>query len=90
MGRAKVAQPVSAQMPHFQVTALTSVLRWIPHCTFLSFSPISKVDGKSAMKQYTMAKKRFAEAKLDYFGILSIGMREMRKSSITQLAAWSS
>ncbi|TIC95202.1 Vanillyl-alcohol oxidase [Colletotrichum higginsianum] len=50
---------------------------WIPNCTFLSFSPISKVDGKSAMKQYTMAKKRFAEARLDYFGILSIGMREM-------------
>ncbi|WYZ37740.1 hypothetical protein EsH8_II_001246 [Colletotrichum jinshuiense] len=50
---------------------------WIPNCTFLSFSPISKVDGKSAMKQYTMAKQRFAEAKLDYFGILSIGMREM-------------
>ncbi|CAI0641628.1 unnamed protein product [Colletotrichum noveboracense] len=50
---------------------------WIPNCTFLSFSPISKVDGKSAQKQYEMAKKRFAEAKMDYFGILSIGMREM-------------
>ncbi|KAK2038122.1 FAD binding domain-containing protein [Colletotrichum somersetense] len=51
--------------------------QWIPNCTFLSFSPISKVDGKSAMSQYTLAKKRFAEAKLDYFGMLSIGMREM-------------
>ncbi|TDZ25111.1 Vanillyl-alcohol oxidase [Colletotrichum orbiculare MAFF 240422] len=50
---------------------------WIPNCTFLSFSPISKVDGKSAQKQYDMAKRRFAEAKLDYFSILSIGMREM-------------
>ncbi|KAF9876401.1 putative alpha methylacyl-CoA racemase [Colletotrichum karsti] len=50
---------------------------WIPNCTFLSFSPISKVDGKSAQLQYDMAKKRFAEAKMDYFGILSIGMREM-------------
>jgi hypothetical protein len=60
---------------------LTPFNRWIPNCTFLSFSPISKVDGKSAWNQYTMAKKRFAEAKLDYFGILSIGMREMRESN---------
>lgn len=52
---------------------------WMPNCSFLSFSPISKVTGKSAWDQYEMAKKRFAEAKLDYMGILSIGMREMRK-----------
>ncbi|ORY60825.1 FAD binding domain-containing protein [Pseudomassariella vexata] len=50
---------------------------WIPNCTFLSFSPISKVDGQSAWKQYQMAKNRFAEAKLDFFGIFSIGLREM-------------
>ncbi|OLN86244.1 Vanillyl-alcohol oxidase 1 [Colletotrichum chlorophyti] len=37
------------------------------------------VDGKSAMKQCKKAKKRFAEAKLDYFGILSIGKRDMCK-----------
>jgi hypothetical protein len=53
------------------------VCSWIPNCTFLSFSPISRVSGASAWEQYTLAKQRFAEAKLDYFGILSIGMREM-------------
>ncbi|EQL03352.1 FAD binding domain-containing protein [Ophiocordyceps sinensis CO18] len=50
---------------------------WIPNCTLLSFTPISKVDGKVAVKQYEIAKKHFNEAKLDFFGIFSIGMREM-------------
>ncbi|KDN64433.1 putative FAD binding domain-containing protein [Colletotrichum sublineola] len=36
------------------------------------------LDQKSAMRQYAMAKKRFTEAKMDYFGMLSVSMREMR------------
>ncbi|KAH8777712.1 FAD binding domain-containing protein [Diaporthe sp. PMI_573] len=50
---------------------------WIPNCSFMSLAPISKVSGESAWAQYVMAKKRFDEAKLDYMGIFSIGMREM-------------
>ncbi|KAL8407704.1 hypothetical protein RB594_006515 [Gaeumannomyces avenae] len=50
---------------------------WMPNCSFLSFSPISKVSGESAKAQYELAKRRFKEARLDYMGILSVGLREM-------------
>ncbi|KAL8346335.1 hypothetical protein RB598_000303 [Gaeumannomyces tritici] len=50
---------------------------WMPNCSFLSFSPISKVSGESAKAQYGLAKRRFKEARLDYMGILSVGLREM-------------
>ncbi|KAL8354297.1 hypothetical protein RB601_003925 [Gaeumannomyces tritici] len=50
---------------------------WMPNCSFLSFSPISKASGESAKAQYGLAKRRFKEARLDYMGILSVGLREM-------------
>ncbi|KAL8296509.1 hypothetical protein RB597_005881 [Gaeumannomyces tritici] len=56
---------------------LRRLSHWLPNCSFLSFSPISKASGESAKAQYGLAKRRFKEARLDYMGILSVGLREM-------------
>lgn len=56
---------------------------WLPNGSHLFFSPIAKVSGDDAMRQYTVTQKRCQEAGVDFIGDFVIGMREMRKSSLT-------
>ncbi|EJT79456.1 hypothetical protein GGTG_04540 [Gaeumannomyces tritici R3-111a-1] len=82
MGRRVRAQAGAGRAPrHHQGIGGWCELRWLshwmPNCSFLSFSPISKASGESAKAQYGLAKRRFKEARLDYMGILSVGLREM-------------
>lgn len=51
---------------------------WLPNGAHLFFSPIAPVQGKDAMEQYAVTKKRCHEAGLDFIGTFTIGMREMR------------
>ncbi|KAJ5885737.1 hypothetical protein N7504_011573 [Penicillium tannophilum] len=50
---------------------------WLPNGAHLFFSPIAPVQGKDAMEQYAVTKKRCREAGLDFIGTFTIGMREM-------------
>jgi hypothetical protein len=52
---------------------------WVPNGSHLFFSPIAKVNGKDATKQFAITKKRCKEAGLDFIGTFTIGMREMRR-----------
>ncbi|KAI8943796.1 hypothetical protein NX059_001770 [Plenodomus lindquistii] len=50
---------------------------WLPNGSHLFFSPIAKVNGDDATKQFSLTKKRCHEAGLDFIGTFTIGMREM-------------
>ncbi|KAK9448373.1 FAD-linked oxidase [Limtongia smithiae] len=52
-------------------------LDWVPNGIHLFFSPISKVSGEDAMKQFAISKRRFEEAEMDFIGTFTVGMREM-------------
>jgi hypothetical protein len=52
---------------------------WLPNGAHLFFSPIAKISGADATLQYSVTKRRFAQAGLDFIGTIAIGMREMRK-----------
>jgi hypothetical protein len=47
------------------------------HGSHLVFSPIAKVNGDDATKQFAVTKARCKEAGLDFIGTFTIGMREM-------------
>lgn len=55
---------------------------WMPNGSHLFFSPIAKVSGRDAARQYEVTRKRCLEAGVDFIGDFLIGMREMRKSSL--------
>lgn len=57
-------------------------LDWVPNGAHLFFSPIAKVSGEDALKQYAVTKKRCLEAGLDFIGTFTVGMREMRTCPI--------
>ncbi|KAB8290465.1 hypothetical protein EYC80_010896 [Monilinia laxa] len=50
---------------------------WLPNGAHIFFSPISKISGGDATKQYEIAKKMTLKAGFDFFGTFTIGMREM-------------
>jgi hypothetical protein len=50
---------------------------WLPNGSHLFFSPIAKVNGDGAKKQFAVTKARCREAGLDFIGTFTIGMREM-------------
>ncbi|CAK7221900.1 hypothetical protein SBRCBS47491_004687 [Sporothrix bragantina] len=50
---------------------------WLPNGAHLFFSPIAPVQGEDAMAQYEITRRRCEEAKLDFIGTFTIGMREM-------------
>ncbi|RAL60040.1 hypothetical protein DID88_000666 [Monilinia fructigena] len=50
---------------------------WLPNRAHIFFSPISKISGEDATKQYEIAQKMTLEAGFDFFGTFTIGMREM-------------
>lgn len=50
---------------------------WLPNGAHLYFSPVSKIGGKDAERQYAMSRRRFEEAGLDFMGTFVVGMREM-------------
>ncbi|KAI4910990.1 hypothetical protein J4E90_007247 [Alternaria incomplexa] len=52
-------------------------LDWLPNGSHLFFSPISRVNGEDATKQFALTKARCHEAGLDFIGTFTIGMREM-------------
>ncbi|CAN9271590.1 unnamed protein product [Alternaria alternata] len=52
-------------------------LDWLPNGSHLFFSPISRVNGDDATRQFALTKARFHEAGLDFIGTFTIGMREM-------------
>ncbi|KAJ4421743.1 hypothetical protein N0V82_003587 [Gnomoniopsis sp. IMI 355080] len=40
--------------------------KWLPNCSVIMIAAISRFDGKSVWEQYSLAKKYFAEAGIDY------------------------
>lgn len=54
-------------------------VNWMPNGSHLFFSPIAKVSGHDAMKQFKVTSRRCREAGIDFIGDFVIGMREMRK-----------
>lgn len=50
---------------------------WLPNGAHLFFSPIAKVKGDDAMKQFAITKRRCKETGLDFIGTFTIGMREV-------------
>jgi hypothetical protein len=52
-------------------------LDWLPNGSHLFFSPISRVNGDDATRQFALTKARCHEAGLDFIGTFTIGMREM-------------
>ncbi|KAJ5532449.1 hypothetical protein N7494_009001 [Penicillium frequentans] len=54
----------------------TSILL-VPNGAHLFFSPIAPAQGKDAMEQYAVTKKRCHDVGLDFIGTFTVGMREM-------------
>ncbi|KAL5331845.1 hypothetical protein ACEPPN_001384 [Leptodophora sp. 'Broadleaf-Isolate-01'] len=50
---------------------------WLPNGAHLFFSPIAKISGQDATKQYEVTSARCKEAGLDFIGTFVVGMREM-------------
>ncbi|KAF7905834.1 hypothetical protein EAF00_000113 [Botryotinia globosa] len=50
---------------------------WLPNGAHLFFSPISKISGEDASRQYALTQKMTLEAGFCFFGTFTIGMREM-------------
>tara|TARA_R110002003_G_scaffold3_15_gene82 strand:+ start:4943 stop:6133 length:1191 start_codon:yes stop_codon:yes gene_type:complete len=50
---------------------------WLPNGSHLFFSPIARVNGDDATKQFAITKQRCHEAGLDFIGTFTVGMREM-------------
>ncbi|KAB2578599.1 FAD-linked oxidase [Lasiodiplodia theobromae] len=50
---------------------------WVPNGAHVAFSPISRISGDDALRQYRLAKRRCREAGFDYMGTFTVGMREM-------------
>lgn len=48
-------------------------VNWVPNDAHLFFSPIAKITGDDGMTQYSMTKKRCAEAGIDFIGTFTIG-----------------
>lgn len=46
---------------------------WLPNGAHLFFSPISQISGDDGMLQYSVTKKRCAEAGIDFIGTFTIG-----------------
>ncbi|EKG15142.1 FAD-linked oxidase [Macrophomina phaseolina MS6] len=50
---------------------------WLPNGAHIAFSPISKISGDDAMRQFTLVKQRCHAAGFDYMGTFTVGLREM-------------
>lgn len=50
---------------------------WLPNGAHIAFSPISKISGDDALKQFKLVKKRCNDAGFDYMGTFTVGLREM-------------
>jgi 4-cresol dehydrogenase (hydroxylating) len=53
------------------------LMDWLPNGAHVSFSPISAVDGKDALRQAGMVKRRSDEYNKDYAAQFIVGLREM-------------
>lgn len=53
--------------------------QWLPNCSVIMVTAVSRLDGKSVMEQYSMAKKYFDEAGIDYMSHYIAYFRTMRK-----------
>lgn len=53
------------------------LMDWLPNGAHVSFSPISAVDGKDALRQAGMVKRRSDQYNKDYAAQFIIGLREM-------------
>ncbi|KAL3417591.1 vanillyl-alcohol oxidase [Phlyctema vagabunda] len=54
-----------------------SWVNWQPNGAHLFFSPIAQISGDNATLQYSITKKRCAEAGIDFIGTFVVGLREM-------------
>lgn len=54
---------------------------WRPNGAHIGFSPVSRLNGDDALRQYELARTRAKEAGFDYMGTFTVGMREMRGCS---------
>ncbi|KAL1627794.1 hypothetical protein SLS54_002060 [Diplodia seriata] len=50
---------------------------WVPNGAHVAFSPISRISGGDAQRQYALAKRRCTDAGFDYMGTFAVGLREM-------------
>ncbi|KAK8223949.1 aryl-alcohol oxidase [Phyllosticta capitalensis] len=50
---------------------------WRPNGAHIGFSPVSRLNGDDALRQYELARTRAKEAGFDYMGTFTVGMREM-------------
>lgn len=53
--------------------------KWLPNCSVIMIAAVSRFDGKSVWEQYSLAKKYFAEAGIDYMSHYVSYFRTMRK-----------
>lgn len=53
------------------------ILEWVPNGGHIGFSPISAPDGKDALKQFEMVRRRSLELGPDYAAQFAVGLREM-------------
>jgi hypothetical protein len=51
-----------------------SWVNWEPNGAHLFFSPIAQISGDNAMLQYSVTKKRCAEAGIDFIGTFIVGV----------------
>jgi hypothetical protein len=54
-----------------------SWVNWEPNGAHLFFSPIAQISGENAMLQYSITKKRCAEAGIDFIGTFIVGVCEL-------------
>lgn len=54
-----------------------SFLNWIPNGAHTGFSPMSPIDGKTALEQYRLIRKKVNDFGFDYLGEYVIGWRDM-------------
>ncbi|GME35197.1 FAD-linked oxidase [Neofusicoccum parvum] len=50
---------------------------WLPNGAHIAFSPISKISGDDALRQFQHVKQRCKDAGFDYMGTFTVGLREM-------------
>lgn len=57
------------------------IKQWMPNGAHLLFTPVSRVDGKTALQQFRLAKKLFAEHQMEFMGHLVVFHRDMHTVS---------
>ncbi|OBR08026.1 Vanillyl-alcohol oxidase [Colletotrichum higginsianum IMI 349063] len=57
------------------------IKQWMPNAAHILFTPVSRIDGGSALEQFQLAKALFAEYQMDFFGHLAVYHRDMHNVS---------